>query len=52
MSVKKKFDELNSHELDLLLKEYHKHKVVTEYGWHVPFSIREFYTNKHEGFFK
>lgn len=52
MSTKKKFDELNSHELDCLLKEYHTHKVTTEYGWHVPFSIRHFYDKMHKGFMK
>lgn len=50
-STRKNFNELNSAELSLLLKEYHSHKVETRYGWKVPFSIKDFYTKKYKGFY-
>ena len=50
-SSRKNFNELNSAELSLLLKTYHSHKVETSYGWKVPFSIKEFYTKMHKGFY-
>lgn len=50
-NARKPFDKLNPVELSQLLLDYHKHKVPTTYGWCVPFSIKDFYKNMHEGFF-
>lgn len=44
----KKFNELSSTELSALLKEYHKHKVNTDYGWNINFSIKWFYENQYK----
>ena len=48
---RKLFTELNSEELSLLLTEYRTHKVITSYGWLVPFSIKDFYSKQHKGFY-
>lgn len=50
--MRKLFNELSSVELSELLFEYHQHKVITDYGWNVPFSIKWFYANRHKGFYK
>ncbi len=50
--MRKNFNELSSSELSELLSEYRNHKVETMYGWMIEFSIKWFYENKHEGFFK
>lgn len=49
--IRKNFNELNSIELETLLTEYHTHKVKTDYGWNIPFSIKHFYSKMHKGFF-
>lgn len=50
--MRKSFSELNSDELSMLLTEYQRNKVITDYGWKVDFSTKWFYENKHKGFKK
>lgn len=52
MNNRKQFDELNSKELSQLLSDYREHKIITEYGYKIPFSIKWFYVSKHVGFYK